>query len=157
MWLRKTTAGIYRLPIVRNDLIRQSYRPYYVIETSVVDGLDKVVSETSMVWLCGVFLLRSRLHARFEGTRNKGTSIITALRGVGLHPLSQWCILYIPPYFHKISKFPLPTSGKFINSSHFFSIDVFSLIYVFCFPRILTVMHLAYASCITRTGLAHGQ
>jgi len=49
MWLRKTTAGIYRLPIVRNDLIRQSYRPYYVIETSVVDGLDKVVSETSMV------------------------------------------------------------------------------------------------------------
>jgi len=29
-------------------------------------------------------------------------------------PLSQWCILHIPPYFHKIYRFP-PISAKFIN------------------------------------------
>jgi len=35
----------------------------------------------------------------------------------GVHPLIQWCILQLLPYFHKIYKCP-PVSTKFINFLH---------------------------------------
>ena len=41
--------------------------------------------------------------------------ILHWMRTKALIPLSQWCILHIPPYFRKIYKFP-PFSKKFINS-----------------------------------------
>jgi len=51
-------------------------------------------------------------------------------RGVHL-PLSQWCILYIPPYFHKIYKCPLVS----------FNLR-FLLNLCFLLPPILTRLHL---------------
>jgi len=69
-----------------------------------------------------------------------------------VHPplISQSCILNIPPYFHKISKFP-PINAKCINFQLIsFNLRVFCLFYIFCFP--LFSPRRNYASCFTRTG-----
>ena len=47
-------------------------------------------------------------------------------------PQSKRCILHIPSYFCKI----------YTLSPHVHKIYIFCLVYVFCFPPILTMMHL---------------
>jgi len=65
-------------------------------------------------------------------------------------PLSQWCILHIPPYFQKIINFTYFCKIYKFPLLYSFMLCCFGLIYVFCLP--LFRPWCIYASCFTRTG-----
>ena len=94
----------------------------------------------TMSWLCAICWTIALLHRTWLVSRTR-----TACRGVQ-SPKPVMHIAY-SPYLDNFYKFP-SISARFINvPSIFVQFWVFSVIYVFCFPPILSMMHLRIMLC----------
>ena len=77
--------------------------------------------------------------------------VVVVVLTIGVHPPRPMMLIAYSPLFPQNLLISFPYFRKFINSSRL--VDFFGLIYIFCFPTILTMMRLCIMICTYWTPL----